>query len=407
MKTQVKTSDNTTRFYAHHVGGRAGSVNFPSLPKFDEDITQIIYDADESCLEQVSEIWRGKSAKVFPYCLAESDGERIFNITYDPSGSSLYPFNKHFGNFYLGNYRGYGNTDYLLEHACKTERLVTLKVNSLDKLVDEQIVPPVDFLSIDTQGSELAILRGGRQTLRKYTVAVLCEINFNEVYDGAPLFGELDEYLREQSFLMVDITAFNYLSYKRIPTAFRGACLPLQGEALYLLRPDKIQSSNPQELSARLEKLAFAAITFGYIDFAVAALEILETVIPEKSYPLNTYQIFLKLFSDEIKKDSSMPPLWHELVSFRESNQRFMATPAADSGKFISRVIGHLRHDPKGFPKKVANWGINKLKTKRFVHAFPLRISFRSAPTSFESFLRRYGFHKAAESVYEFRHREI
>jgi hypothetical protein len=36
----------------HHVGGRAGSRSFPHMKQFEKDIINVLYDADEDCLEQ-------------------------------------------------------------------------------------------------------------------------------------------------------------------------------------------------------------------------------------------------------------------------------------------------------------------------------------------------------------------
>ena len=43
---------NKLKLAIHHVGGRAGSRSFPHLIKFEKDIINVLYDADEDCLEQ-------------------------------------------------------------------------------------------------------------------------------------------------------------------------------------------------------------------------------------------------------------------------------------------------------------------------------------------------------------------
>ena len=40
-------------FCSHHVGGRAGFVAFPKLPKFEDEIFHVIYDADKDCVDQI------------------------------------------------------------------------------------------------------------------------------------------------------------------------------------------------------------------------------------------------------------------------------------------------------------------------------------------------------------------
>lgn len=66
---------------------------------------------------------------------------------------------------------------------------------------------PLDFLStigcnilmIDTQGFELEVLRGAKETLRNIDV-VYSEVNRAEMYEGCPMIEDLDEYLRQFDF---------------------------------------------------------------------------------------------------------------------------------------------------------------------------------------------------------------
>jgi FkbM family methyltransferase len=66
---------------------------------------------------------------------------------------------------------------------------------------------PLDFLStigcnilmIDTQGFELEVLRGAKETLRNIDV-VYSEVNRAEMYEGCPMIEDLDEYLKQFDF---------------------------------------------------------------------------------------------------------------------------------------------------------------------------------------------------------------
>lgn len=58
------------------------------------------------------------------------------------------------------------------------------------------------FLKIDTQGNELAVLRGAQATLPR-TVGVLAELSLVELYEGQALFGEIVDWLAERGFLLL------------------------------------------------------------------------------------------------------------------------------------------------------------------------------------------------------------
>lgn len=58
---------------------------------------------------------------------------------------------------------------------------------------------PIDVLKLDLQGSELAALRGLRERIADVRV-VLTEVEFAPLYDGQPLFGDVDAHLRGAGF---------------------------------------------------------------------------------------------------------------------------------------------------------------------------------------------------------------
>ncbi len=61
--------------------------------------------------------------------------------------------------------------------------------------------PQVSFIKLDTQGSELGILKGGLGPLDS---AVGCEIEveFSPLYQGQPLFSDVDTFMRSQGFVL-------------------------------------------------------------------------------------------------------------------------------------------------------------------------------------------------------------
>lgn len=87
--------------------------------------------------------------------------------------------------------------DWLREEAAETVTVSTL---------DEEFREARDVLLIklDTQGTELDVLKGGAELLRR-TSFVLTEMNNHEMYKNACQYYEVDQFLREHSFHLVDI----------------------------------------------------------------------------------------------------------------------------------------------------------------------------------------------------------
>jgi FkbM family methyltransferase len=72
-----------------------------------------------------------------------------------------------------------------------------IQTQRLDDLVE---VGGIDFLKIDIQGGELAVFAHGREKL-KNAVAIQTELQFVNLYEGQPSFGQVDQELRAQGFI--------------------------------------------------------------------------------------------------------------------------------------------------------------------------------------------------------------
>lgn len=69
------------------------------------------------------------------------------------------------------------------------------------RLDDIKEIKRIDYLKMDVQGSELSILRNGREKLKQSLVWDL-EVSFVPLYKSQPVFGELDLEARRQGFII-------------------------------------------------------------------------------------------------------------------------------------------------------------------------------------------------------------
>jgi FkbM family methyltransferase len=119
--------------------------------------------------------------------LAASEGERTLYLTADPQSSSLYPPNP----------RAIGRYPELWRHEPRgTETIIT---STLDSWARRSDVRSIDALKVDVQGAELDVLRGGQQSLDSVRV-IEAEVEFQELYEGQPLFTDVDAFLRDRGF---------------------------------------------------------------------------------------------------------------------------------------------------------------------------------------------------------------
>lgn len=95
------------------------------------------------------------------------------------------------------------NTADYSDDNIKTIELTTKTLDTLFK--DKQF----DVLKLDTQGSELLILEGGKQLLSraKYVLMETSVIHYNQ---GAPLVGDVFVYMKSKGYVMHDIFDMSY-----------------------------------------------------------------------------------------------------------------------------------------------------------------------------------------------------
>jgi FkbM family methyltransferase len=74
---------------------------------------------------------------------------------------------------------------------------------TLDDFADTNRIDYVDFLKIDTQGTELDILLGGRKLLNRISI-ISAEVEFVELYQGQKLFDDVVRELSNFGFRFVD-----------------------------------------------------------------------------------------------------------------------------------------------------------------------------------------------------------
>jgi FkbM family methyltransferase len=283
------------RIIAHHVGGRGFGVALNSPQRFSRDIVNVLYEADEKCALEMIAQNTNENFHVLPHCLGLEDRAGKLYITNNPYASSNLRPNPEYDTYYCevalaGEIDGismqgarydavYGNENKVVE-------VRDVMIHALDRLVRDgkvagNLMP--DFLSLDTQGSELDILRGAQTTLHDHCVALATEIEFHPMYEGQALFSGIFDFALSHGFYFAGFTYLQEISPKRMPIGARAKGFLAFGDALFLRRIDSVNSiaGSPDEQHLMLLKLAFVALNFGYLEYALLVLEAAEQVRPD------------------------------------------------------------------------------------------------------------------------------
>lgn len=83
-------------------------------------------------------------------------------------------------------------------------RIEPVTVTTLDRVLAKLGTPDVDFVKLDTQGSELDILRGAERALAGTMIGVELEVEFTPLYEQQPLFHDVAAFLHARRFELID-----------------------------------------------------------------------------------------------------------------------------------------------------------------------------------------------------------
>jgi FkbM family methyltransferase len=179
---------------------------YDPLKKF-TPIDVIGFDPLEEKIQERSSAESGQNVTLLPYAIGDG-AEHTLHVNNDDATSSLFPLN-------VDANQPFEHLTWL--RTVRTERVAT---RTLDEVLPAD---PVDFLKLDIQGAELMVLRAAPDTLKRAAV-VHCEVEFSPIYEGQPLYPEVQQHLNANGFELIDLFVphrYQHLGNWKIPTQDR------------------------------------------------------------------------------------------------------------------------------------------------------------------------------------------
>lgn len=238
------------------------------------------FEPDKEGYNQLVKTSKNQShIKYFNCALHNVDKLVDFYITRNPYNSSILPPNRAFWKKFPDS-KSYGSPQFDL---IKKSRIRT---KTLDKVLEEADIHDVDFLKIDTQGSELYILEGATKTIKKSVFGIEVEVEFTHLYKNQPLFSDVDNFLRKFDFELFDL---RIVRFKRTIGKDIGG---MKGQihyadALYLRNNKYISNIDDKLLKTKVLKSIAICIIYGYFDYALEICEEAKKRKILKVYELN------------------------------------------------------------------------------------------------------------------------
>jgi len=150
-----------------------------------------------------------------------------------------------------------------------------IEADTLDNQLSAHNVPDVDFIKVDTQGSELFILEGSARALASSVLGVEVEVEFAPIYKEQPLFADVDRYLRGCGYVLFDLRP---CFWKRSAGRTLGGPYGqiIWADALYLKSLPALRAAlaplDPARRKSKVLKAISVSLLYGYYDYAMEIL---------------------------------------------------------------------------------------------------------------------------------------
>lgn len=239
------------------VGARGGI--HPRWELIRESIRVLGFEPDLEECKRLNEEFE-KNYAYLPIVLHNRSGTTEMNILRNSANSSMY-----LPNFYLWK-------RFPSSYELEVTKSINVQCNTLDNILKANNIHNVDFLKIDTQGSELQVLQGASKILQKSIFGVDVEVEFSQLYKNQPLFADVDIYLRDLGFSLFDINLARLKRNKYNNVYSKGQVL--WAHALYFkdFLLNKNINSNYLNFEKAVRTVAIAEL-YGFSDFALELLD--------------------------------------------------------------------------------------------------------------------------------------
>jgi FkbM family methyltransferase len=160
-----------------------------------------------------------------------------------------------------------------------------VQADTLDDHLASHGLTDVDFVKVDTQGSELLVLEGGSRILESSACGVEVEVEFTPIYKDQPLFADVDRFLRGLGFVLFDLRPCYWKRQAgRAMGGPRGQII--WADALYLKTLPALQQTIaslhvPVQAGKWLKAISIALL-YGYFDYALEIVRAAGQLAPDE-----------------------------------------------------------------------------------------------------------------------------
>lgn len=184
-----------------------------------------------------------------PAALGAHEGTATLHTTVEPACSSLFP-----------PVPGISDVHPVLE-VMRPTGTTTVDITTLDGWLAGADLDEIHVMKLDTQGAELAVLEGATDALAHVRFLEV-EVELNPLYEGQPLFGDIDRFLRGHDFVLWRLGHLVHYGLAGSPAAET----PVRDEQHFDSTPVPVDGAGGQVYWAHAYYLAADALDPGHVD---------------------------------------------------------------------------------------------------------------------------------------------
>lgn len=227
------------------------------IPNFNE--IMVVYGFEPNVVEfnKLQDVYKNNSfLSLSLNCLALSDHATSSDFTFSKHSSmssfrevDIENYKKHFGS--------YPNFKKWIENI-STEVTEKVECTTLDSFFKNK-VEVIDFLKLDTQGTELEILKGGLEFLTHKKINILkLEVSTIPIYKNQFLFSDIDLFLRNLGYELVDFISYrDFYQPVNSSTQHYAPC----GDAIYVLNDQFLDEKSKIKTGLILSWLGYKSLS--------------------------------------------------------------------------------------------------------------------------------------------------
>jgi FkbM family methyltransferase len=153
------------------------------------------FEPIKDCCDLISKNYQSKNIFINNHALGKRISKKIFYINQSNVTSSFLKV----------------NNKYKFKKSYKQKKIIKTNVITLDNYIKLNNIKKIDILKIDTQGSELEVLKGANNAFKNKIIKFIeLEIIVNSFYKHQCKLYEIDHLMSQKKFNLYYIDEFNY-----------------------------------------------------------------------------------------------------------------------------------------------------------------------------------------------------